>query len=1170
MKVTNHTGLRDTKLTSYSPGSTDQICRGHEGDQPHWTERYQAHLILSWFYWPNLPWSWRWPTTLDWEIPSSPHTLLVLLTKFAVVMKVTNHTGLRDTKLTSYSPGSTDQICRGHEGDQRHWTERYQTHLILSWFYWPNLPWSWRWPTTLDWELPRSPHTLLVLLTKFAGVVKVTNHTGLRDTKLTSYSPGSTDQICRGHEGDQPHWTERYQAHLILSWFYWPNLPWSWRWPTTLDWEIPSSPHTLLVLLTKFAVVMKVTNHTGLRDTKLTSYSPGSTDQICRGHEGDQRHWTERYQTHLILSWFYWPNLPWSWRWPTTLDWEIPSSPHTLLVLLTKFVVVMKVTNHTGLRDTKLTSYSPGSTDQICRGHEGDQPHWTERYQAHLILSWFYWPNLPWSCRWPTTLDWEIPSSPHTLLVLLTNLPWSWRWPTTLDWEIPSSPHTILVLLTKFAVVMKVTNHTGLRDTKLTSYSPGSTDQICRGHEGDQPHWTERYQAHLIHSWFYWPNLPWSWRWPTTLDWEIPSSPHTLLVLLTNLPCSWRWPTTLDWEIPSSPHTILVLLTKVAVVMKVTNHTGLRNTKLTSYSPGSTDQICRGHEGDQPHWTERYQAHLILSLFYWPNLPWSWRWPTTLDWEIPSSPHTLLVLLTKLAVVMKVTNHTGLRDTKLTSYSPGSTDQICRGHEGDQPHWTERYQAHLILSWFYWPNLPWSWRWPTTLDWEMPSSPHTLLVLLTKFAVFMKVTNHTGLRDTKLTSYYPGSTDQICRGHEGDQPHWTERYQAYLILSWFYWQICRGHEGDQPHWTERYQAHLILSWFYWPNLPWSCRWPTTLDWEIPSSPHTLLVLLTKFAVVMKVTNHTGLRDTKLTSYSPGSTDQICRGHVGDQPHWTERYQAHLIHSWFYWPNLPWSWRWPTTLDWEIPSSPHTLLVLLTKFAVVMKVTNHTGLRDTKLTSYTPGSTDQICHGHEGDQPHWTERYQAHLILSWFYWPNLPGSWRWPTTLDWEIPSLPHTLLVLLTKFAVVMKVTNRNRLWNAELAWYSPRATHQIYFYGLEYDFEFHNLLADWHCLTINLLASRVKYHQLFCYVAVIYCTFIFRMINVFGDFQVLIAQFEPVKLKFQYNHLTSLNVRLSNYTQSKAMHNLSAHQLPRYYHNHSRYLSWLELLRPRDIPAAN
>ena len=54
------------------------------------------------------------------------------------------------------------------------------------------------------WDALSSPDTLQVLHTGFAEVDKVTNYIRLWDAL------SSPRQICRGHQGDKPHWTVRW------------------------------------------------------------------------------------------------------------------------------------------------------------------------------------------------------------------------------------------------------------------------------------------------------------------------------------------------------------------------------------------------------------------------------------------------------------------------------------------------------------------------------------------------------------------------------------------------------------------------------------------------------------------------------------------------------------------------------------------------------------------------------------------------------------------------------------------------------------------------------------------------------------------------------------------------------------------------------------------------
>ena len=116
--------------------------------------------------------------------------------------------------------------------------------------------------------------------------------------------------------------------------------------------------------------------------------------------------------------------LPRSWRWWTTLDCEIPSSPDDLQMLLPGFTKVGKMMNYTGLWDTKLAWYFLKASPWIYRGWEDDEIHWLVRCQAHLVLSECYSLDIPRLGRWQTTQDCEMPSSPDTLQVPLG----AWLW----------------------------------------------------------------------------------------------------------------------------------------------------------------------------------------------------------------------------------------------------------------------------------------------------------------------------------------------------------------------------------------------------------------------------------------------------------------------------------------------------------------------------------------------------------------------------------------------------------------------------------------------------------------------------------------------------------------------------------------------------------------------
>ena len=180
------------------------------------------------------------------------------------------------------------------------------------------------------------------------------------------------------------------------------------------------------------------------------------------------------------------------------------------------------------------------------------------------------------------------------------------------------------------------------------------------------------------------------------------------------------------------------------------------------------------------------------------------------------------------------------------------------------------------------------------------------------------------------------------------------------------------------------------------------------------------------------------------------------------------------------------------------SSPDTLQVLLTGFAELVKLTKHTGLWDAELAWYPPSVTHWICRAREVDETHWTVRSRGRLILSKCYSLDLPWSWRWQTTLNCEMPSLPDTLRELLAGFAKVVKMTNHTELWDSELAWYSRRATRWICFKGFEHGLGVHCFSSTWTFPITEILTTRAKFLEPSGYCVVINCPFNFRIKNVF------------------------------------------------------------------------
>ena len=98
-------------------------------------------------------------------------------------------------------------------------------------------------------------------------------------------------------------------------------------------------------------------------------------------------------------------------------------------------------------------------------------------------------------------------------------------------------------------------------------------------------------------------------------------------------------------------------------------------------------------------------------------------------------------------------------------------------------------------------------------------------------------------------------------------------------------------------------------------------------------------------------------------------------------------------------------------------------------------------------------------------------------------------------------------------FTKVVKVTNHNGLWDAELAWYSPRIAHQICFYGLEYGLIIHGFRPTWPYPSVEVLVTWAKFLEPSGYCITVLSPFCST--NVFVSFCCCImAQFEFIKQK--------------------------------------------------------
>ena len=63
-------------------------------------------------------------------------------------------------------------------------------------------------------------------------------------------------------------------------------------------------------------------------------------------------------------------------------------------------------------------------------------------------------------------------------------------------------------------------------------------------------------------------------------------------------------------------------------------------------------------------------------------------------------------------------------------------------------------------------------------------------------------------------------------------------------------------------------------------------------------------------------------------------------------------------------------------------------------------------------------------------------------------------------------------------FAEVEKVTNHTELWDDKLAWYSPRAIHRIFLYGLEHSLGIHGFRPDYIACVTAIGHGKVKMQE--------------------------------------------------------------------------------------------
>ena len=197
--------------------------------------------------------------------------------------------------------------------------------------------------------------------------------------------------------------------------------------------------------------------------------------------------------------------------------------------------------------------------------------------------------------------------------------------------------------------------------------------------------------------------------------------------------------------------------------------------------------------------------------------------------------------------------------------------------------------------------------------------------------------------------------------------------------------------------------------------------------------------------------------------------------------------------------LPSSWRWRTTLDCEMPISPN--------------------------------ATCRI----------------------------LPTSWRWWTTLDSNMPSSSDTLHVLLIRFAEFVKMTNHTRLWDADLSWYPPNTTRRIlprsWRWRTKLDCVMPSSPVPSDCY-LPICLIRLEHgvgsrgpcnpNEISSTIWLLYCGSLFaQQISLVASLELWPSSnscsISP-RIRLRYTFVCAA------FTRSEAMHNVSAHQLPRYY----------------------
>ena len=97
-------------------------------------------------------------------------------------------------------------------------------------------------------------------------------------------------------------------------------------------------------------------------------------------------------------------------------------------------------------------------------------------------------------------------------------------------------------------------------------------------------------------------------------------------------------------------------------------------------------------------------------------------------------------------------------------------------------------------------------------------------------------------------------------------------------------------------------------------------------------------------------------------------------------------------------------------------------------------------------------------------------------------------------------------------FVEVLKVMNYSWLWDAKIAWHSPRTTRRIGFYSLVHGLRvIHGFKLTWHYLIVEILANSSEISSTIWLLYGDQLRYHVSRKKCFGYFRGVMAQFEPI-----------------------------------------------------------